>query len=235
MKRIFDNIQDKLTKSYYGYKIMAAYIAYGSTYDFCKFYSCGDGVVHIYNSSMVIDGNVDTDELEILIKMTKPANIEVSSCTTLHNNDEYKKNNRTLFRATSAFAAPICIDVKINTFTHGCYDILSESFENMGDFDSWYVDISHRIRHKVSDLYLFDNTTITKQFNINGFVFLSHVATAKESRGRGSARKLLHYLTDKYHSEGCKTYLFALDHRKSFYESIGFEAVDEDILYEMEG
>ena len=103
----------------------------------------------------------------------------------------------------------------------------------MGDFDKWYVDISHRIRHGVSELYLYDRTTVTKSFDIDGYVFLSHIATAKSERGKETARRLLRCLAEKYNNEGKEAYLFARDHRRSFYESIGFEPVKEDILYEI--
>ncbi len=235
MKQIYDGIPELVTESYYGYKILAAYRAYGAEYDFCKFYSSGNGIVHIYNSSMVIDGNADLAELEMLIEMTKPATIEVSSAHALQVGLTYQKRNRTMFCLKSRENDIDANAVKIDNFTDECYKILSESFENMGDFESWYVDINHRIRHKVANLYLFDSTTATQQFNINGFVFLSHIATAEAARGRGTARKLLYFLAQKYKSEGCEAYLWALDHRKTFYESIGFEPVAEDILYEMEG
>ncbi len=235
MKQIYDGIPELVTNSYYGYKILAAYRAYGARYDFCKFYSCGNGIVHIYNSSMVIDGNADLAELEMLIEMTKPATIEVSSVRALQVSSTYQKHNRTMFCLKSCKTDVDVNAVKINDFTYECYKILSESFENMGDFESWYVDINHRIRHKVANLYLFDSTTATQQFNINGFVFLSHIATAEVARGRGTARKLLYFLAQKYKSVGCEAYLWALDHRKTFYESIGFEPVAEDILYEMKG
>lgn len=235
MKQIYDGIAELVTESYYGYKILAAYRAYGAEYDFCKFYSSGDGIVHIYNSSMVIDGNVDLSELEMFIKMTKPATVELSRLYALQTDLAYQKHNRTMFRLKPGETDVDADGVKVNNFTDKCYKILCESFENMGNFENWYVDINHRIRHKVANLYLFDSTTATQQFNINGFVFLSHIATAKAARGKGTARRLLYYLAEKYKSENCKAYLWALDHRKSFYESIGFEPVAEDILYEMEG
>ena len=235
MKQIYDRIPELVTESYYGYKILAAYRAYGAEYDFCKFYSCGEGVVHIYNSSMVIDGNVDVSELEMLIEMAKPITIEVSSKTSLQFARDYLQYHRTLFRLIASENNVNSNCVNVNNFTQRCYEILKESFENMGDFESWYVDINHRIRHQIANLYLFDSTTATQQFNINGFVFLSHIATAEAARGRGTARRLLYFLAQKYISEGCEVYLWALDHRKSFYESIGFEPAGEDILYEMEG
>lgn len=237
IKQIFEDVPSRLTKTYYGRKILAAYNAYGTGYDFCRFYSCENpdesfGTVHIYNSSMVIDGSVDTDDIAMLIKMTKPANIEISGGTLLKQ-DGYKKRHRTLFRAVPNKTDIDFADITINGNAEECYKILAESFENMGSFEDWYVDISHRIRHGVSMLYYCGETTVTRNFDIDGFVFVSHIATAESARGKGGARRLLYCLADKFSKEEKSMHLFALDHRKTFYEAIGFEPVAEDILYEL--
>lgn len=237
IKQIFEDVPVRLTKTYYGRKILAAYLAYGSGYDFCRFYSCENpdgstGTVHIYNSSMVVDGSVDADDIAMLIKMTKPANIEISGGTVL-NADGYQKRHRTLFRAVPQNTDVDFADITVNGNAEECYKILAEGFENMGSFEDWYVDISHRIRHGVSMLYYCGETTVTRDFDIDGFVFVSHIATAASARGKGGARRLLYCLADKLAEEEKSMHLFALDHRKTFYEAIGFEPVAEDILYEL--
>lgn len=237
IKQIFDGIPELVSNSYYGRKILAAYRAYGGKYDFCRFYSCGSysGIIHIYNTTMVIDGNIDFAELEMFIDMTKPAAIEAKSGFALQIGNRYLAKHRTLFRVKSEKTDISPDSVKVNCCTDKCFKILNESFDNMLSYDDWYVDISHRIRHGISKLYLYDGTTATQQFNINGFIFLSHIATEKSQRGRGTARRLLWMLGAEAEKRGENIYLFALDHRRSFYETIGFEPVGEDILYEMEG
>lgn len=237
VKQIFEDIPRRLTDSYYGKKIFAAYSAYGAEYGFCRFYACGEGTVHVYNSSMVIDGDVDNEDVTTLIRMTKPMNVEVSGGTPL-NIEGYGKLHRTLFGAVpqkdGADFSEITAEGGIERFRR-CYEILAESFENMGRFDEWYADISHRVRHGVSELYLRDGSTVTKSFEVGGFVFLSHIATEKSARGRGGARRLLYSLARKFEGEGKAAYLFAFDHRKSFYEAIGFVPAAEDIYYQLQG
>ncbi len=237
IKRIYDGIAERLTDSYYGKKIMAAYLAYGGNYEFCRFYACDGGgyygTVHMYNSSMVIDGKCSPDDVRSLVEMTKPVSVEIA-CGSVTNNG-YAGIHRTLF-----MGIPEKTDITAEeTISDGsfaeCYDILNESFENFGSFDDWYVDISHRIRHGVSDIYLYRSTTVTKCFDIDDLVFVSGIATAAKNRGKGSAGKFLKYLAGKFEKEGKKMCLFALDHRKTFYESIGFVPVGEDILYEWKG
>lgn len=232
IKQIFDGIPERVDESYYGRKITAAYLAYGSGYDFCRFYSSDSGgIVHIYNASMVISGNVDKNDIETLVQITMPVNIEMKSKEPLQLSNDYSRTHRTLFHTISGKTDIKFKDVNINGFTEKCFSILAESFENIGGYDGWYVDISHRIRHGIAELYLYDSTTITKAFDINGYVFLSHIATAASERGKGTARRLLYCLAEKFGGEGKNAYLFAQDHRSSFYKSIGFEAVGEDIFY----
>lgn len=235
IKQIFDGIPELVTDSYYGRKILSAYNAYGSGYDFCKFYSCGEGIIHTYNTSMVINGDVDICETELFINMTKPTSIEVKNEIPLQLDDPYVCKHRTLFYLKPRKTDVSIDDVNVNSFTERCFEILSKSFDDLTDYSAWYVDISHKIRHNVSELYLYGSTTVTRQFNINGFIFLSHIATAPEERGKGTARRLLYCLGNEAERQGENAYLFALDHRRSFYETIGFEPVYEDILYEMKG
>ncbi|MCH5194011.1 MAG: GNAT family N-acetyltransferase [Oscillospiraceae bacterium] len=238
VRQIYESIPERLTDSYYGKKIMAAYLSYGAGYDFCRFYACEDtdgkvGTIHVYYAAMVIDGNVSHQDAETFINMIKPMTVEVSGETALQLPDEYQRHHRTLFRLKQGDTDIDFHRVKKNNCMAESYIVLKESFENMGDFDKWYVDISHRIRHGVAELYLYEKTTVTKSFDIDGYVFLSHIATARSERGKGTARRLLRCLAKKYNNEGREAYLFARDHRKSFYESIGFEPVKEDILYEI--
>lgn len=235
INQIFEVAPEIVTDSYYGRKILAAYTAYGGGYDFCRFYSCGSGVIHVYNTSMVIDGNIDCDEAGMFIDLTKPVSIEMESQKALHICGDYSAEHRTLFCVVPRKCDIDMDSVKVNSCTDKCFEILSESFDDMLSYDDWYVDISHRIRHNVSKLYLYESTTITQQFNINGFIFLSHIATAKSQRGRGTARELLRLLGNEAEKRGETAYLFARDKRYSFYKSIGFEPVYEDLLYEMKG
>ncbi len=200
---------------------MAAYNAYGSGYDFCRFYACENpggsiGTVHIYNSSMVIDGSADTDDISMLIKMTKPANIEISGGTLLQP-DGYAVRHRTLFKAVPNKTDVDFNNVTVNSRMENCYKILAESLENMGSFQDWYVDISHRIRHGVSGLYYYGETTVTQDFDIDGFVFVSHIATAEAARGKGGARRLLYCLAERFAKEEKAMHLFALDHLNYYF------------------
>lgn len=232
IKRIFDtNI--KLSESYYGYKIRSLLNAYGTSYDFCKLYTNEDGgAILTYNSTMIADGNFDENELDGFIEMLCPVTVEVPANIRLDLSDEYVHTERTLFKAPKGLSCGEEIDVKHNTFIAECFPIISEAF-GITEFDEWYVDISHKIRHGVSDIYLYKSTTATKAFDINEFVFLSHIATASADRGQGNAARLIKWLCEKYEKECKEVYLYSKKERYTFYQSLGFEKILTDTVYEI--
>lgn len=236
IKRIYDGVPERLTDSYYGKKILAAYLAYGGKYEFCRFYACDDGnnsgTIHIYNSAMVIDGICSSEDINFFVEMIRPFSIEASGKTPLHLPDGYIPKHRTLFMGIPDKTGISSSEIDLNSSFEACYGILSESFENFGSFDEWYVDISHRIRHGVSGIYLWKSTVAIKNFDIDGFAFVSGICTAAKERGKGDAGKFLKYLASEFEKKEKKMFLFALDNRKTFYQSIGSVPIDEDILYE---
>ena len=232
IKRIFDtNI--KLSESYYGYKIRSLLNAYGTSYDFCKLYTNEDGgAILTYNSTMIADGNFDENELDGFIEMLCPITVEAPADIHLNLSDDYIQTERALFKAPKGLYCGEEIDVKHNAFIADCFPIISEAF-GINEFDEWYVDISHKIRHGVSDIYLYRSTTATKAFDINGFVFLSHIATASADRGQGNAARLIKWLCEKYEKECKEVYLYSKKERYTFYQSLGFEKILTDTVYEI--
>ena len=68
-------------------------------------------------------------------------------------------------------------------------------------------------------------------FDIGSTILIGQVATTATARGRGYAREFLKWLAGFFNGLGKRSYLLALDIRKSFYEEIGFrEAGHETVL-----
>lgn len=232
IKRIFDT-DIKLSESYYGYKIRSLLNAYGTSYDFCKLYTNEEGgTILTYNSTLIAGGSFDESELDGFIEMLCPVTVEVSTNIRLDLSSDYIQTERTLFKAPKNLSCGEEIDVKHNAFMAECFPIISEAF-GITEFDEWYVDISHKIRHGVSDIFLYKTTTITKAFDINGFVFLSHISTASADRGQGNAARLIKWLCENYEKECKEVYLYSKKERYTFYQSLGFEPILTDIVYEI--
>lgn len=234
IKQIYDT-DIVLSGSWYGRKIRSCLDAYGTNYDFCRLFAADSGgYILIYNSTLTVDGDLDADELSRFVSAASPVNVEVPQNIKLRLGNDYKEIQKTLFRCKGGKSSIRYSDVKVNEQVRDIFPILEEGF-GLNDFDMWYVDIMHRIRHGISDVFAYESTTLTKLFDIDDHAFIALVATAAADRGKGRARELLYTVCGELEKQGKKVYLYARDERVSFYESIGFEPVSREIFYEKEG
>ncbi len=230
IKRIYS--LPEVSDTYYGKKIRSYYEAYGAEYDFCRFYASDNGgVMLLYNSTMTIDGEFEQSELEGFVEMLDLCTIEVSKDMHLQLGEDMQKLHRTLFKLVPKENNVDKKLVNVNTLHKEAFEIISDGF-GVTEFDLWYVDIFRRINKGSAELYLYKNTTVTRAFEVDGFAFYSHIATASAERGKGTARNLLYYLCVEAEKRGSEAFLFAKDERKSFYEEAGFIPVGYDYIYE---
>lgn len=114
----------------------------------------------------------------------------------------------------------------IESGIRSAYSLLSSSFPeliNETTYPEWYADLSHRIRHGMSKLYVLPSIcTGTMQCRENGVVTVAQLAVAPERRGSGWGRKMLeHIAADNQPFE--RLVLLSRDEKSDdFYERIGF-------------
>lgn len=237
-----DNINvintDKLHLSCCGRKILSYLNSYGTNYDFCRFYvNENKDVMLLINSTLLIEGeNFNQDELISFVQMYKPFRIEGSpnAIKLLYEIDGYHKLHRTLFklRIDDNLVINEC-DVNFNPSLDNVYNILSEGFPNLLDYSIWLADTSHRIRHDISKVFVYKNsTTASIVYDIDGYVLVGQVATKISARGSGYARTFLKWLAAYLSKQGKTSFLYALDTRESFYREIGFEVYSNEYVME---
>lgn len=236
--------RELLLKSLSGRKMLAYLRAYGTGYDFCRFYRISDengtGFMFIINSTLIIcadDGLQATDEINLFVSMNLPFRIEGSQhiLRNIKIPEHYQQLNRTIFELVPDGKPLESIEefVDFNPNLPDVYKILSEGFPNISDFSLWYTDTSHRCRHGISRTFTYRNsTTASAIFNIEDVVLIGQVATTESARGRGYARDFLKWLAGFFNGLGKKAYLMALDIRVSFYREIGFLEVEHEIVLE---
>ena len=119
-----------------------------------------------------------------------------------------------------------CSEVVTDPPLDEVFGILASSFEI--DYEHWYVDMSHRIRHNVAKARKHDGSALIVQYDINGEALLSQIATLPEQRGRGSASRLI--------SSACAelspsdVYVICEDKLLPFYSRIGFEKTSDKFI-----
>lgn len=93
-----------------------------------------------------------------------------------------------------------------------------------GEFDPWYCDLSHRIRHGAAKAWLSpggESCCITAAITVeNGY--LAGVATRPEARGRGIASSLAAAACGELLSQGRLPVLRCAEETTGFYQRMGF-------------
>ncbi|MDR0804834.1 MAG: GNAT family N-acetyltransferase [Oscillospiraceae bacterium] len=104
------------------------------------------------------------------------------------------------------------------------YEILKDDF--IIDRQMWLADVSHRVRHGISTVYLYNNvSTATVLFDNENIVYLTQVCTRSDKRGNGFAKQLLTEVCGYYKSQKRKVLLVCRPEKADYYISIGFKHV----------
>ena len=240
IKKSFDKFELMLQQDYYGLKTLSYIKAYGMGYDFLRFYAVQEGLatgsVMLFNRSAVIGGSLlDFDELSDFIQMSSPLTVECPTAGAERLElTGYSAVKRTLFNMCPDpdFKENEVVErLETPPSLEAVFKVLEQSFPKI-EFDLWYTDTSHRIRHGVSRLFLYDNCSCAAiDFALEGKAFISGVATLPEERGRGRAGDLLRYIAALLKRNGFEGYLWATDETADFYRKLGFSAVDEDYMF----
>lgn len=241
-----------LAPSHYSRKITSHYDAYGLKYDFCRFFAVISdeitlGIISVFNSSMVAevyDGQDFNEEaiadIAFLIRVNKPKTAELSPKYTKelikHVDDLYTLGQRHEFEFKCKNALPE-LDVDEFPRLDNVFEILKTGFPELADsYDVWLTDTSHRIRRGYSQAFILNGcTTATIQYIVKSHALIGQVATLPEHRGKKYARMLLYWIGEKLNMDGISVFLFARNHRRSYYEEIGFKKVREDYVLDLKG
>ncbi len=249
LKTMDVSIIDSLEKGHYARRIKSHFQAYGTQYDFARFYGIYDGAAAVgliccFNSAMIIcsvrDLTFSDDilaETAHFILMSKPASVELEHryAPTLLAlvGEDYSFDMRTEFQFVPRNILPQ-LDVNELPDLDDVFNVLRQSFPSIASsYELWLTDTSHRIRHGLSQSFLLgDYTTATIQYIIDKTALVGHVATIPSERGKFHARTLLYWIGERLTQDGFTVKLMARPHRVSYYEEIGFKEIGRDMVLE---
>ena len=248
-KDINKKLLDGLKKNNYARRIKSHFAAYGTEYDFARFFiveknSERVGMISVFNSAMMISGfegkTFDEDmmsEIAGFVRMNKPDTVEFecgyAPILSKLLKDEYKGDTRTEFAFVPKNVLPP-LEVDEIPKLDNVFTILATCFPKLANsYELWLTDTSHRIRRGLSQSFLLGNyTTATIQYIIDGVALVGHVGTIPEERGKFHARQLLYWIGERLTQDGFEVRLFARPHRVSYYNEIGFRECGVDMVLE---
>lgn len=112
-------------------------------------------------------------------------------------------------------------DIVVNPALDQVFPIIKDGFPDV-DHDGWYVDMSHKIRHGVACVYLYNGATVTAAADMNGAVYLTLLALSKAVRGTGAAKNLLRSLGMQLKKAGKEVCILCREELVPFYNKAGF-------------
>lgn len=210
-------------------KIRALFLAYGTKYDICRFYVSEDVILCETDGSFVVCeiGNVgDISELADFFGFNGFSEIFCSDALGERLSAYLKcgaqKVNLMRFDGVSVK----CAEVDNEPSLDEVFRILSSSFDI--DYEHWYVDMSHRIRHNVAKARMLGSSALIVQHDLNGEALLSQIATLPSERGNGNASRLISAVC----AELCSSdvYVICEDKLLQFYRNIGFKKTADKFI-----
>lgn len=207
-------------------KIKALIKAYGCDYPFCRFYQ-GDNVIisrYYYSCMVYIYGDYDIDEVIEFVLSYQFTFIQCNQKLDMGDNFNYTSGNIYENAADTSKVKMI-----LNDSIKECFNIVGDSFYSSFDkeqYERWYADMSHRVRHGVSKIYNKDGKSSVCLYAYDeDIVILSQIATKKEFRRQGIAKEIVNAVCDEYKGRCIMLYSKNKDSNR-FYEKIGFKCVE---------
>lgn len=204
-------------------KIRALLLSYGTKYDFCRFFYSKDFFISELSGSFVVSEigcNPNFDELAEFFSFCGFSEIFCSENVgeQLSERMQCKSENVNLMRF-DGYEIPC--EIEHNPPLSEIYEVLKSAFDI--DFEAWYVDMSHRIRHGISAARQLGNSVLVIQHNLNGEALLSQIVTAPQGRNKGNASQLIRAVCAELSPSA--VFVLCRDELTEFYTKVGFSLV----------
>lgn len=202
-------------------------------YDFASCYAGRNIFIGRYYDDLVIrtKGGLSEEDLEELSLFLKICGFKQAICSleTGKRLEGLGWNNcfeNVLFMFSSNLipeneAYPDFSELAENPPLEEVFPIVKDGFPNI-DHDCWLTDVSHKIRHNISKVYVYNGASVTVMADINYGVFLGTLATKNEFKGKGSAKSLLRSVGAHYEKQGKEVSILCKQELIPFYKKAGF-------------
>lgn len=201
-------------------KIRALLLAYGIEYDFCRFYFSDEFFISELSGEFVVSEigcNPDCEELAEFFGYYGFTKIFCSE----YVGEQLVENIRCRCEIVNLMRFSGCgipCETEHNPPLSEIYEVLKSAFDI--EFESWYVDMSHRIRHGITAARRLGDSVLVIQHNLNGEALLSQIVTTPQGRNKGNATRLIRAVC----AELSPNAVLVLCHNElvEFYTKVGF-------------
>ena len=223
----FDGLKEWKKRDLFSIRILALLKSYGTSYNFATFYrQIIDGKITAVISKLdnditiALDGYFDNAELVRFFCITGHSSI------LCPNEFQFgaKYDEGAIMQTNKKMNLPT-VEATVDEYPKlmDLYNFID--YENQ-DFKSWYVDISHRVRHNTAKAYTLNVDGFIVSSSILSSIYdntavLSAVRTQEEFRNMGYASFLVSYICNDV--KGSVFLMREANINESFYSRLGFE------------
>lgn len=223
----FDGLKEWKKRDLFSIRILALLKSYGTSYNFATFYrQIIDGKITAVISkldnyiTLALDGDFDNAELVRFFCITGHSSI------LCPNEFQFgaKYDEGAIMQTNKKMNLPT-VEATVDEYPKlmDLYNFID--YENQ-DFKSWYVDISHRVRHNTAKAYTLNVDGFIVSSSILSSIYdntavLSAVRTQEEFRNMGYASFLVSYICNDV--KGNVFLMREANINESFYSRLGFE------------
>lgn len=223
----FDGLKEWKKRDLFSIRILELLKSYGTSYNFATFYrQIIDGKITAVISkldndiTLALDGDFDNAELVRFFCITGHSSILCS------NEFQFgaKYDEGAIMQTNKKMNLPT-VEATVDEYPKlmDLYNFID--YENQ-DFKSWYVDISHRVRHNTAKAYTLNVDGFIVSSSILSSIYdntavLSAVRTQEEFRNMGYASYLVSYICNDV--KGSVFLMREANINESFYSRLGFE------------
>lgn len=203
-------------------KIYALWRSYGTKYDFCRFYIADYAVICAQDGSFVVSetGKSDFEELARFFALNGFSDVFCSEKAGAALSEYlHCKCEKILLMRFEGTGVPC--ETEKDTALEDFYDILSTSFDI--EFEPWYLDMSHRIRHGIARTRRLGGSVLVIQHELFGSALISQVATLPSERQKGGASRLISAVCAELAPSD--VYVICSDDLCGFYQKNGFHKI----------
>ncbi len=215
-----------LRKSHYSEAILSHLDAYGTGFDFCRFYEVSEkkriGIISVFNGSVTTDflsgakiSRAVCREIAEFVDFQQPYSVELPRELVLAKGfSGYSSKERVFFDVPPSGSAD-------GVTVPDPEAVFKTVYSEGGDYGLWLTDTMRRVNMGLSRLCGYESAVLTVRFMRGGSAYITDVATPPEDRGRGYAAKLLGGVSALLAAEGLSAYLAAPPESAGYYRRLG--------------
>lgn len=237
MIRLLDSFSGEgLRDSHYSRTILSHLFAYGTEFDFCRFYEIFRrkrvGIICVFNGTVTADfcegarvSSALRREVLEFIDFQSPNVVEIPPELALRRGfSGYESVRRRFYELTADDSA----DGLSEPESQRVYEILGAPKEGYG---LWLTDVMRRKNRSQLWLYGYESAVLCARFSLVGMAYITDLATPENDRNRGYASALLKKTARVFADRGDTAYVAAREELFPFYERLGCKNLGEDKVF----